>query len=123
MDTSEYVNAQYCSKCGELKPLTEYYFRNDTCRYRSNCKDCSRKQQKDYYQENHEYYRERNRQYFQDNKYQMYERRRYRYHTDDGCRITNNLRCRLRQAMNSQDAAKYDNTMKLVGCTPEWLTE
>ena len=25
--------------------------------------------------------------------------------------------------MNAQGATKYDNTMSLIGCTPEWLTE
>ena len=137
MDTSEYVPAQYCSKCGELKPLTEYYFRNDTGQYRTNCKDCARKQKREYYinnreyichrnlqyyYDNREYCREKNRRYFQNNKERINEYYRNRYHTNDAFRITFLLRGRLRHAMNSQGAAKHDNTMNLVGCTPEWLT-
>ena len=122
MDASENVPAKYCSKCGELKPLSEYYLKSDLEQHRAQCKVCSLKEQKDYYQEHQEYYRGQSRQYFQDNKYQIYEQRRNRYHTNDAYRITANLRSRLYQAMNSQGATKYDNTMKLVGCSPEWLT-
>ena len=138
MDASEYVPALYCSTCNLLKPLTEYYFRNDTGQYRRQCKDCSRKQQKDnyinkreyicqrnlqYYYDNYDAVREYQRQYFQNNKERINEYYRKRYHTDDAFRITSLLRNRLRQAIESQGAAKYDSTMPLVGCTPEWLTE
>ena len=123
MDPQESVPAKYCSKCGELKPLSEYYFRNDTGRYIAQCKVCCRKKQKHYDQENRDHIREYKKQYFQDNKERIYDYRCNRYHTNDTYRITCLLRSRLHQAMISQGATKYDNTMSLLGCTPEWLTE
>ena len=138
MNPSESVPAQYCSTCNLLKPLTEYYFRNDTGQYRRQCKDCRSGRDRQYYKNNRDYileqkkqYHEDNRdyilkykqQYFQNNKERIYDYRRYRYHTDDTFRITSLLRGRLYHAMNSQSATKYDNTMNLVGCSPEWLTE
>ena len=138
MDYSEYVSAKYCSKYGELKPLTEYYFRKDTGRYRTECKDCRIGRDKEYYQENRDYILEQKKQYHVDNRghileykkqYQrdnrdrINEYRRNKYHTDDAFRIADNLRSRLRHALIAQGTTKYDNTMSLVGCSPEWLTE
>lgn len=31
---------QTCRVCGEEKPLSEFHFRNDSGKYRTNCKDC-----------------------------------------------------------------------------------
>ena len=123
MDTREYVPAKYCSKCGELKPLSEYYLRSCSNQHRAHCNVCSRNEQKHYDYENRVHNREYNRQYFQDNKERIYDYRRNRYHTDDAYRIIHLLRNRLHHALNSQGAAKHDNTMNLIGCTPEWLTE
>ena len=121
MDPREYVPAKYCSKCGELKPLTEYYLRSGSDQHRARCKVCSLKEQKHYNQKNRDHIREYNKQYFQDNKERIYDYRYNRHHTDDAYRITTLLRGRLYQAMNSQGATKYDNAMSLVGCTPEWF--
>ena len=129
MDPQETVQAQYCSTCNLLKPLTEYYFRNDTGQYRRQCKDCRSGRSKEYYQDNRDYileqkkqYHEDNRdyileykkQYFQKNKDRINEYYRNIYHKNDAYRITTLLRGRLRRAINSQSAAKYDNTMNLV---------
>ena len=136
MDPSETVPAKYCIKCGELKPLTEYYFRKDSGRYRTECKDCRIGRTKEYYQENRDYILEQKKQYHVDNRghileykkqYQrdnrdrINEYRRNKYHTDDAFRIADNLRGRLRHALESQGVTKYGNTMSLVGCSPEWL--
>ena len=34
------METQVCNKCGEEKPLTDYYFRSDNKAYRKDCKDC-----------------------------------------------------------------------------------
>lgn len=34
------METQVCNKCGEEKPLTDYYFRSDSKSYRKDCKDC-----------------------------------------------------------------------------------
>lgn len=34
------METQVCNKCGEEKPLTDYYFRSDSKAYRKDCKDC-----------------------------------------------------------------------------------
>ena len=106
MDPREYILAKYCSKCGVLKPLSEYYLRSGSDQHRAQCKTCSRTEQKYYNYENREHYRD-------------YYRNRYR--TDDTFRITRLLRTRLHHALESQGATKYGNTMSLEGCSPEWL--
>ena len=58
MDTSEYVPAKYCSKCGELKPLTEYYLKSGSDQHRAQCKKCSCNEQKHYNYENRDHIRE-----------------------------------------------------------------
>jgi len=37
-----------CSKCGELKPLSEFYIRRDQRTYRAECKKCTDKRNSDY---------------------------------------------------------------------------
>ena len=34
------METQVCNKCGEEKPLTDYYIRSDTKAHRKDCKDC-----------------------------------------------------------------------------------
>ncbi len=46
MDTKE------CSKCGEVKPLTEFYKRSDRPSHRPDCKQCQRTKSSRYRKEN-----------------------------------------------------------------------
>lgn len=118
------VPTKHCSKCGELKPLSEYYFENKQKGIRrGSCKDCHRAQGKQYYHANRVACIEYQKQYFQDNKEQIIEQHRLRYHNDDTNRLTKNLRNRLWTAINLQGATKLESTMSLVGCSPEWLTQ
>lgn len=41
-----------CSECRNIKPKNEFAFRNDTNKYRSECKTCQRKKKSKYYEEN-----------------------------------------------------------------------
>ena len=58
-----------CSKCGEGKPLTEYYLRNKvTGNYRNECNECASLRKKKYYQENKEAHSIRNKKWQKENK-------------------------------------------------------
>ena len=48
------IETQVCTKCGLEKPLSKYYFRKDSQKYRSACNDCLAKQKKAKYQANPE---------------------------------------------------------------------
>ena len=37
------MNRKVCRLCGVEKPISEFYFRNDSGHYRSECKECLRK--------------------------------------------------------------------------------
>lgn len=82
---------QKCNKCEIKKPLTDFYFRKDSNRYTTICKDCIKSKQKLYYKthvdERKRYYRE-HKQYFQDYiknnswKYKESVKRYYEKHKD-----------------------------------------
>ena len=134
---SELVPAKYCSKCGVLKPLIEYHYRNKQAgTLQSSCKDCRLEQKKQYYQDHHDeilkkqrQYRhdhrneiiEYQRQYQRDNRDSLNEYKRNRYNTDDAVRITMNLRNRLNYVINTLDTIDPEITLDLVGCSPEWF--
>jgi hypothetical protein len=48
------IKTQVCKKCGLEKPLSEYYFRDDTQKHRRDCKDCMCSRSKKYYRANPE---------------------------------------------------------------------
>lgn len=41
-----------CIKCNKIKPLGYFNFRKDTQKYRNCCKECQRKQHKEWYLKN-----------------------------------------------------------------------
>ena len=87
---SEYVPAKYCSKCGVLKPLTEYYFHNKrTGTLRANCKDCQRVYQKKYYEDNRDKFLDNQRQYYQDHRDEILEQHK-QYYQDNCDKILDN---------------------------------
>ena len=40
------MKTKKCSKCGEVKELSEFYFRKDSQEYRNECKKCIKKKVK-----------------------------------------------------------------------------
>lgn len=40
--------AKICTKCGKEKPLSEFYFRKDSGKYRNECKECFSEKTKDF---------------------------------------------------------------------------
>lgn len=74
------VPAQYCSKYGELKPLTEFHYRNkQKGLLQSSCKVCSCKYQKQYRQDNRDRIREYQHQYYLVNHDEILDYRRQYY--------------------------------------------
>lgn len=55
-----------CSKCGETKPLSEFYLKNGKPRD-SRCKECKRAEQREYYQEHPEEGKENSRRWRKEN--------------------------------------------------------
>ena len=48
--SGEDIKTKVCSKCGKELPLTDEYFYKNGDRYRSECKECKIKRQKEYYE-------------------------------------------------------------------------
>ena len=62
-NTSNLNGHKRCSQCGEEKPSTLNYFRLDRGRLRSECRECSKKNDRQYYAENRAKIREYKKQY------------------------------------------------------------
>jgi hypothetical protein len=99
-----------CNKCFNNKHISDYAFRNDTKKYRNDCKKCC--------QERVNFYRRTNKEY----KKRYNEYRKSRRIEDDNFAIKDRLRARLRKMLNSQDASKYINTLELLGCSIDDFT-
>lgn len=59
---------QLCSKCGELKPLSDYYFDKRRNKHRRDCKECHREYQKKRYKKTRDKRRSQFKEYYQNNK-------------------------------------------------------
>ena len=42
------METKICNKCYKLKPLSDFYFRNDTNAYRNDCKSCKKEAMRNY---------------------------------------------------------------------------
>ena len=66
---SERVPSKVCSRCGVLKPLTNYHYHNKKAgTLRGVCKDCRCDQNKQLYQKNYVRIREQQKQYYQEHR-------------------------------------------------------
>ena len=132
-----------CTKCNQIKPLTEYYKRGKG--YNSRCKHCCRAKLKKYYENNPEKFRTyvkkyrennlekcraRSKKYYENNrekrsaykkKYRennREKRRAYtnrRYETDIKFRTKTLLRSRIKDALKKKK--KSSRSMELIGCS------
>lgn len=112
-----------CTKCNQIKPLTEYYkFRKG---YYPRCKHCCRAYSKKYSENNRENlkkYRENNREKFmayhkeyrKNNREKRRVYRKQRYDTDIKFRIKALLRQRIKDALKKK---KSSRSMELIGCS------
>lgn len=72
-----------CCKCGEVKPLTEYYKDKTQSTGRSyRCKSCSNKHYKKYYQEESEARKEYSKDYYYENQENYIDYHKKRYHNN-----------------------------------------
>lgn len=126
-----------CSKCSELKELNTENFAMYNGRYRSECKDCSRKMCRDYKARNRDkissynkQYKSTNqetiaaynKQYFAENKEKIIKQRaaseQRRKETQEGYKILVSQRKRIHNLLNSK---KYKHTIEYLGCNIEFL--
>jgi len=106
-----YYPGKTCKKCGEFKPIEEFYHSPKTSDGRDGtCKVCRRSRRRERYEEDPQKEIARNSEY-----------QKKRYNNDESFRLTCNLRSRLHTAVNRQGASKIDNTFNLTGCSKEWL--
>lgn len=99
-----------CSVCKETKKIDEFHVAKTKGKIRAECRICASKNRKQYYQDHREYTIK------QTNNYKN-ERRK----VDPAFKLERNLRCRVYHALKKDGAYKADKTMKLVGCTPNFL--
>ena len=57
-----------CSKCGVVKPKTDFYFRNTNQKYRRECIQCCSIKQKEGRVEKHEKLKNHEKHYYEDNR-------------------------------------------------------
>jgi hypothetical protein len=98
---------QTCRICLIDKSLNDYQFRNDSQKYRTDCKKCEQYRINLYKRENTEYKK----------RYNEYQRNRRK--KDINYLIEGRLRARINKMLTAQDASKYFTTFTLLGCTME----
>ena len=125
-----------CSKCKKSYLLTEYQHGKAYCRpcgrqmcrdYKARNRDKVSAYNKKYKAENKKDISEYNKKYFQENKEAITNRRRPYYRerkkTDPKFKICCLLRNRLRVIIKLQKATKTNSTLKLLGCSLDFLLE
>lgn len=79
-DEEEIVDTKICSKCGESKPLAEFYAMGGKRKtLRSDCKECVGKRNKQYYTENRQYFLDYRKACYKRSPEMHKERERQRY--------------------------------------------
>ena len=107
-----------CTKCNEVKELTEFYKRNAST-YRQDCKECVKARVTKNYDpvakaEYDKAYRVKNKVSILACKNKWYNDK---YHSDPSFNMQKRLRTRVRNALNGN--SKSVSTIELLGCTPE----
>lgn len=127
-----------CSCCATEKPLSEFYFRKDSQKYRSGCIKCFQKDCKARHKENatrdnalvrawHREHREQQntarRIWHRENRERVRVRRlawrRKPGEKQEKARLAHNIRTRTRHALKG--AYKSETTFKLLGCTLDFF--
>jgi len=117
-----------CRKCKQDKPAEDF---NKT---RTECKECQKEYQKGWYQQNAEKKKEYDKAYYEQNREERKEQqkayrkqnrdkrriyKRNKHKTDLNFKLSQNLRTRVRAALNGK--CKSKNTLKLLGCSVDFL--
>jgi len=67
------ITEKKCSKCKEVKEISCFYYHTSLHRYRSQCKDCLKNEDKQRYRENKENINKRHKKYYENNKESLAE--------------------------------------------------
>lgn len=128
-----------CIRCGRKKELTEFTFRKQTGKYNGFCKECNRayhreyrknnppdrellrKRQKEWRDNNPEKVKAKFKKWYSKNQEYMVNRNREKRNSDESYRLQENLRRRVRHALNG--TSKAVNTLDLLGTDMETYKE
>jgi len=80
----EDITYKVCSKCGEEKPITDFY-KNKNCKdgYRNVCKTCCKEKQNQYRNDNRDTILEKKKEYYYDNRDTILEKKKIEYYEDE----------------------------------------
>lgn len=120
------MQQKQCTKCGETKDVGQYY-KSNSGRYgvMSICKFCDKKRNQKWMQENADKNRANTKVWREENP-EKAQAATIKYHrkrraNDQSFRLVDNLRRRMRLALNGKK--KSNKSFDLIGCTPEFLKE
>jgi hypothetical protein len=134
-------NTKHCLFCKESKDINQfsrdksskdklYKYCRDCCKlykrkWRENYRDSIRKYNKEYNQTHRDHKNEYYRKYRKEDKYRCgeNERRRLRRLNDSNYKILSNLRSRFREVVKLSGSKKIDKTIKLLGCSIDFLKQ
>ena len=124
-----------CEKCHIEKEISEFYFRNETNKYRKDCKECFKLHSKIYRTENYDKVLESKKKYYYNNQEKCCERSinwyennkeiknqkhivyiRTRRQNDIEFKIYSNIQSRIYSALKN-DNKKKDSTLNIIGCS------
>ena len=80
----EDITYKVCYKCGEEKPLADFY-KNKNCKdgYRNVCKTCCKEKQNQYRNDNRDTILEKKKKYYNDNRDTILEKKKIQYYEDE----------------------------------------
>jgi hypothetical protein len=130
------MKTKICSKCKKELDITKFFKGNDKDGLCYVCKLCNLKRiskwqklhskkwkeyQSNWYLKNREQILEHSKKYFQDNKDKIINYRKNKYRKDLNFRLKDYLRHRIWSALKGLN--KSESTMKLIGCSVEYLKQ
>ena len=137
------METKICKICGIEKNIEEFRKSYNSLRekyyYRSECRECERKQNREYnrrkynnggkkldkkyHDEHREFYREYNKKYYQKHKKEINEKRRKRKWNDRIFYLTINVRKSILNSFNRKSYKKPNKTEKITGLKNEQMTK
>ena len=137
------METKICKNCGIEKNIEEFRKSYNSLRekyyYRSECRECERKQNREYnrrkynnggkeldkkyHDEHREFYREYNKKYYQKHKKEINEKRRKRKWNDRIFYLTINVRKSILNSFNRKSYKKTNKTEKIAGLKNEQMTK